>query len=302
MIFWGKTFSGTELLLGEPREAVLSHDRDAPADLLRAKFPADSLWEELEEVYLYQEGEPVFRGIVDEQNTSLSPTGLTVELVCRSLEGLLLDNEAPPGILTAPSLPLLEEKLLAPLGLRLGEGSRNAMRGELAISKGQSCWEVLAGFCSRFLGTVPRVDTRGTVHCGSRGTAELELPGVISAQIQSRPCKRISEVWQQSFRGTYDTRYRSAVPGAVRRRYLSMQSGRDPRKILAQGEQDGFLLSVLCVGAVWPGREALASVTLPGAGRFERCPVRSVQYRRDSSGDRTRLVLEKGHREESVSS
>lgn len=293
MIFWGRTFSGAELFLGEPKEAVLSYDRDAPADLLRAVFPADSLWEELGEVTLYQDGEPVFRGMVDEQNVSLTSAGLTVELVCRSLEGLLLDNEALPETISAPSLPTLEAKLLTPLGLALGEGNRDTMHGELTVSKGDSCWTVLADFCSRYLGTEPYVDCSGRVHCTGGEEKHIELSEVISAQLQSKPCKRISEVWQQSFRGTYDTRYKSGVPGAVRRRYLSTQSGKDPREILSRGEQEGFSLTVLCAGAIWPGRNALVSVELPGVGRFEHCPVQSIQYRRGSSGDRTRLVLAK---------
>ena len=97
MTYWGVLKNGGELLLGEPEEAVLSYDREAPADQLKAVFPADRLWEELTEVLVYDGGEGVFRGIVDEQNTRLSEAGLSTELVCRSREALLLDNEAEPG-------------------------------------------------------------------------------------------------------------------------------------------------------------------------------------------------------------
>lgn len=140
MTFWGVTFSGKRLLLGEPLEASLCYDRDAPADLLRARFPADKLWEELKEAELWEGEKLVFRGLVDEQDTELSSSGLTVELVCRSLEALLLDNEALPETIASPSLPLLEKKLLSPLGLALGEGDRERKRGRLTVKKGKSCW------------------------------------------------------------------------------------------------------------------------------------------------------------------
>lgn len=293
MTFWGVTFSGKRLLLGEPLEASLCYDRDAPADLLRARFPADKLWDELKEAELWEGGRLVFRGLVDEQDTELSSSGLTVELVCRSLEALLLDNEALPETITSPSLPLLEKKLLSPLGLILGEGDRERKRGRLTVKKGKSCWGVLADFCAGFLGTVPSVDPEGKVRCDGGKGGSLELGEVLSAKIKGLPCKEIGQVWLQSCRGTYDTLYRGKRPEILRRRYVSMESGKDPKKLLAQGEQDSFLLTVTCAGALWPPRGALASVTVPGAGRFENCPVRSALYLRDRSGERTRFTLER---------
>lgn len=293
MTFWGTTIFGDRLLLGEPAEAALSYDRDAPADLLRVKFPADRMWEELREVEMYEKGEPAFRGVVDEQNTELSSAGLTIELVCRSREALLLDNEALPENILSPSLSLLETRLLTPLGLALGAGDTERKQGELVISKGESVWTVLERFCQEFLETEPYVDLDGLVQCGGLPGKSLELKDVISAQVNLLPCKRITEVWQQSSRGSYDTPYRSEGRNVPRRRYLSMQSGKNPHQVLEAGERNSFLLTVACAGAWWPGRNASASVTLPGVGRFENCPVQSALYRRDKSGERTRLVLEK---------
>ncbi len=293
MTFWGITPTGDRLALGDPMEITFSWDRDAPADLLRAKFPADRLWEELKEVLLYRQGELAFRGVVDEQNAALSSTGLTVELVCRSLEALLLDNEALPEVLNSPSLPLLEEKLLRPLGLSLGKGDRETKRGRLVVDKGDSCWTVLESFCGTFLGTFPWVDPEGRVQCEKEPERRLELANVISAQVGFFPCKRVSEVWRQSCRGLYDTPYRSGRPGAVRRRYLSRESGQEPRALLAQGERESFSLTVTCAGAWQPGRNTLASVDLPGVGRLRDCPVQSALYRRDKSGERTWFILDR---------
>ncbi len=294
MIFWGITGTGENFLLGEPEEASLSYDRDAPADLLRAKFPADSIWPELSEVTGYLDDSPIFRGIVDEQNTALSTDGISIELVCRSLEALLLDNEAKPETISAPSLIALEDRLLTPAGLSLGGGDRERKRGKFTISKGESCWTALERFCKSFLGTVPYVDLNGLVQCGGSVSQTLELTDVLSAQVSSLPCKRISEVWQQSCRGLYDTRYRNEKQGLPRRRYASMESGKNPKSILEAGERDSFLLTVTCAGMWWPGGSAWASVAVPGAGRFENCPVRGALFQMDRSGERTRLTLERG--------
>ena len=130
MTFWGTLKDGSQMLLGEPRSASLTYDWDAPADLLEAVFPADRVWEELVWVTACRQGETVFRGLVDEQNTRLTDSGITVELVCRSGEALLLDNEAPPGTIQRPTLEKLGKTLLEPLGITRVVGEA-AAPGEL---------------------------------------------------------------------------------------------------------------------------------------------------------------------------
>ena len=50
MIYWGVMQDGGRMLLGDPKEAALSFDWDAPADQLKAVFPADRIWEDINEV------------------------------------------------------------------------------------------------------------------------------------------------------------------------------------------------------------------------------------------------------------
>ena len=156
MTFWGELTDGTELLLGEPMEAQLLYDSDAPASQLRAVFPAEKLWEDLAVVRVFHQGQVAFGGIVDEQNTALSGEGFTVELIARSWEALLLDNEARPAVLRSPSLGLLWERYFQPLGLTSVVGDQSPKAGELAVEKGTSCWELLESFCRDYLGTAQR--------------------------------------------------------------------------------------------------------------------------------------------------
>lgn len=293
MTFWGSLKDGSQLLLGEPEQAALTFDREAPADLLEAVFPADRVWEELVWVTAYQQGEPVFRGLVDEQNTRLTDRGITVELVCRSGEALLLDNEAPPVAIRRPSLEKLWKTLLEPLGIPQVVGEA-AAPGELTVEKGSSCWAVVSDFCTALLGTRPYVDCQGILHCEGVPRRELELEEVLSAELGLSPCKRLSAVWQQSFRGSYDTPYRDREAPVERRRYVSMQSGANPKELLAQGRQESFSLTVECPGLFWPLRGAVATVEVPGLGAFSRCPVRSGRALWDETGQRTKLVLERG--------
>lgn len=234
MTFWGELTDGTELLLGEPMEAQLLYDSDAPASQLRAVFPAEKQWEDLAVVRVFHQGQVAFGGIVDEQNTALSGEGFTVELIARSWEALLLDNEARPAVLRSPSLGLLWERYFQPLGLTSVVGDQSPKAGELAVEKGTSCWELLESFCRDYLGTAPWVDGKGTLHCEGPQKTKVIAGRVLSAELSRLPCKQLSAVWQQSFRGTYDTPFRGAA-GVKRQRYVSMEDGRDPGRCSARG-------------------------------------------------------------------
>lgn len=293
MTYWGTLQNGGQMLLGDPQEAVLSFDRDAPADQLKAVFPAERIWEELSEVCMYDGGRGVFRGIVDEQNTRLTSSGLSVELVCRSREALLLDNEAEPVAIKRPSLESIHRRLLEPLGFGTVTGSEGSVPGELRVEKGTSCWQALSGFCGEYFGTEPYVDFQGVLHCEGLEEHRLELTDVISAEISRLPCKRLSAVWKQGYRGGYDTLYSDPEAPTVRRRYVSAQSGRNPRELLDQARKASFLLTVTCAGNWWPLRGARADVDVPQAGRYTGCAVQRGVYYRDQNGERTRLVLEK---------
>ena len=181
MTFWGELTDGTELLLGEPMEAQLLYDSDAPASQLRAVFPAEKLWEDLAVVRVFHQGQVAFGGIVDEQNTALSGEGFTVELIARSWEALLLDNEARPAVLRSPSLGLLWERYFQPLGLTSVVGDQSPKAGELAVEKGTSCWELLESFCRDYLGTAPWVDGKGTLHCEGPQETKVTAGRVLSA-------------------------------------------------------------------------------------------------------------------------
>lgn len=92
-------------------------------------------------------------------------------------------------------------------------------------------------------------------------------------------------MWQQSFRGTYDTPFRNRLAKrVVRQRFVSMEEGRDPRALLRESQRESSLLTVECRGNYWPPRGALVTVEVPRLGTFESCPVRSARYVRDGRG------------------
>lgn len=295
MTFWAQLPGGGEMLLGQPLEAELLREADAPAHQLTAVFPAERPWQELAAVRAVHQGEVVFGGPVDEQNTRLTEDGLRVELVCRSWEALLLDNEAQPGLLRSPSLEGLWEKYLLPLGFAGVEGDKGPFSGELAVEKGQSCWQVLAAFCGEYLGAAPWVDGDRVVHCLAPASLQVEAGPVTGAELSLLPCKRLSAVWQQSYRGGYDTPFRpEEEPPWPRQRYVSVEEGRDPRALVAAGERQSRRLTVECPGLLWPAPGALVSGGAGPLGRFAGWTPVSLRWQLDGAGQRTTLAMEGG--------
>ena len=143
MTFWGELTRRHRAAFGRANGGPeLLYDSDAPASQLRAVFPAEKLWEDLAVVRVFHQGQVAFGGIVDEQNTALSGEGFTVELIARSWEALLLDNEARPAVLRSPFFgPFVGAVLPAPGPGALWWGTGAPKAGELAVEKGTSCWE-----------------------------------------------------------------------------------------------------------------------------------------------------------------
>ena len=294
MRFTGVRPDGTEIQLGNPREAMLSFDREAPAMELKAVFAVEKPWDELSEVLVMQERDGIFRGIVDEQITGLSNEGLTVELICRSREALLLDNEAEPGTIRGPSLEALRRRFLMALGFENIIGQEGAFRGVLNIEKGSSCWRVLSDFCKKNLMTQPWVSFDRALHCEKETPERGQISGVIWAELHHLPVKRLSQVYKQGYGGGYNAMYRDPKALAVRRRYISAQSGIDPKELLRIAGEKSFRITVVCKGNLFNLRRAELEVDLPKAGRFTGCRAERVIYYRDQEGERTKFVLKRG--------
>lgn len=289
---------GEQIVLPQVVSLTLRREAAAPADELKAVVAVSSALPTLTRLTATENGTVCFHGIVDEQHTRLTSAGIRVELVCRSLEALLLDNEAKPQTLLSPTQARLSSVLLAPLGLSFASADLAPVSGALTIEKGTSCWSVLQSVTQAQLGTSPSVDADGQVHCTADDPIDHPLTHVTAAVLSQLPCQCISEVWQQSTRLQYDTCWQNEATGVMRRRYLSLQQGKNPKTVLSDSLKDSTRLTVTCKGAWLPKKHDTASVTVPGLGEFTCCPVVAVTYRFSAAGEETELQLERNPKEE----
>lgn len=291
MLITAKTEQGDELTLPQPVSLTLRRETAAPADELKATFAVSDRLPNLCRLTAEQDGEIFFHGIVDEQHTELTTGGLRVQLVCRSLEALLLDNEAKPEPILHPAQARLQLALLTPLGLTFAASELSPMSEPLTVSKGESCYSVLSRVTQAQLGSNPWVDFDSRVHCTPKAPTHHELTNLTSAKLSYLPCCQLSEITQQSTRLSYDTRWQNENCATPRRRYLSLQQGKNPKAMLADSLSQSRQLTVTCKGAWLIGKNDTASVSIPGLGKFTSCPITGIFYTRSSSGEHTRITL-----------
>lgn len=152
--------------------------------------PCDSFWMELagspEDAERYGrairltawEGEePVFTGVVDEVEWSLSQGGSRVTLSGRSMAALLLDNEALPMDYSAATLEDILRNHVTPYGIAVGESGNIPPCQGFSVASGQSEWQVVYNFACYHGGLSPRFDRRGRLMLAPLGEGRVKRLG-----------------------------------------------------------------------------------------------------------------------------
>lgn len=284
---------GTELTAGPPAGITLRRDADTPADSLKLSFAFD-FPAELEPcaARLEYNGETVFRGIVDEQAVHFEKGEKSTSFSLRSRTALLLDNEAEPGTIRMPSLRLMEQRLLRPLGLSAEGADDGPKQGELVIEKGTSCWAALCAFSERFLKVTPYETRAGKLCFAERRPETLRLPALLALERRRLPYARISRVVvQNSKTGAYSAVFENPAAGGVRRtRYRASDAGDSPAEIFEQGERAALSVRAVCAGFVDAAPGDLCSFPQLGA-RCTGMRLRLMRYRLTRGTEETELLF-----------
>ncbi len=168
-------------------KVTLRKSTDTPAHSLSIELPF-GVEKEVCELRLSDETGLVFEGIADEQITKFSE-GVKTEFSARSMEALLLDNEALPEIYKNPSSSLIFSRYGECCSLQKFEAESRSLKGLLKVYKGMSCYQVLKGFCEAVYGKTPCVFGRTLCLEGDKTQEEIlfcdEGEGVVCSSIES---------------------------------------------------------------------------------------------------------------------
>ncbi len=223
--------NGNESILKNPLRASFISSNDAPADSLTTVFAVSGTVYDIVSVIVENGNERVFNGFVDTQTTEETKDAIILTINARSLECVLLDNEAAPQTYCVPSMPLIVERHLKPLGFSEYIGDSRSFSGEMTISKGMSEWAVLSMFCSRFLRTTPKIDRYGVIDITGRKSDEILYISesmknrCISKKIILKRDRLISEISARTYiAGGYEMPFdnpKAKKLGVVRKRYVN---------------------------------------------------------------------------------
>lgn len=296
--------NGMKTVFTKPLQMSIVSSEDAPADSFSAVFSVTGSIPEIYSVCVRNGTDILFLGFVDEQTEETAANGVLLKIRARSSESLLLDNEAMPCRYCMPSLQLIYERHLKPLGFKAFEGTKKSCIGELVISKGMSEWQVLKNFCEKFYGTSPYISNDMIVHTGENRTADTLLINANDSTIKIvRKLKRsavISDIYARTYRaGGYEMHFGNdfaAKHGIVRKRYVNtLESGKNSilftKKLLdeSSGKYESYLIEKNGIIRCHVGD------FIRMAGISENVRVSEIHYVMTGKGEHTRIYCEVMH-------
>ena len=197
----------------KPLNMTIISSSGAPADSFSGVFAVSGRIPEILSVKVMNGAEMIFFGYVDEQTEIAEGGGSFLEIKARSIESILLDNEALPQTYCLPSMSYIFERHFRPLGFHKYIGSNQSYNGELMIRKGMSQWDVLENFCEKFVKVKPYVSADGVIDISGvvkNGSVFLGRKNIISVRKSLKRSAVISDIYARTYNaGGYDTHMKS---------------------------------------------------------------------------------------------
>lgn len=282
----------------------LNAEEGVPADDVTVIFPYKKI-NELSEITVLDDGEVIFRGVVDEQQNICAASGLYLRITARSLAAHLLDNEAVPVTYNQPSVGLIAERHAQPYGIVCADSPDIAYYGELVVTKGMSEWQVIEQFASMCFASCPRIGADGVLsmhgvgHEGEIVFAD-EGEGVRYAYLNERVkrCEEISRVNVRVNSSGYLSRVENAgahARGIRRERYLNAAVTDTPMQraetMIRSGRRAGYSLMVSVPCRLTGCLGAQAVVRNREFGVRSGLYVSALTYALTARGESTDLIL-----------
>lgn len=165
------------------------------------RFPADrETWTVLKKAAEFtaeEDGAVVFSGVVDEAEVRLGPEGLLGELTGRSQAARLMDVQVPGAEFALLQLEEVLKRYVRPWGISKIQADPLPPLRNFLVETGDTCWQVLTGFCLHSAGVRPRVLEDGTLEIRKKPACGhlilSEQAGWESASVRSRRYGRLAE-------------------------------------------------------------------------------------------------------------
>lgn len=293
-----KDVNGKQTKFGYPLSVTIISSNDAPADSLTAVFAVYGEISEIAYIVVENEQEKVFNGIVDMQTIEKTAYGILLTVNARSMESILLDNEAMPQTYLMPSVNLLMKKHLIPLGFTEYIGENKTFNGEFKISKGMSEWAVLNKFCNVLFGTNPKINSYGIVDFTGSDNNKIIISNrnIISEKRVFKRKNLISEVFARTYNGgNYEmqlTDEKANELGVKRKRYINTVDSKSrtiitAKKIIEQANKN-YIETIIDLSGCVLYKSGTKVILRDSIQEYE---IMKSEYVLNSNGEKTRLYL-----------
>lgn len=289
--------------LKNPVCITLSMEEEIPADNFCGLFSVDGKTADFCYMLIYDKNKLVFKGIVDEQIETISQKGRLLEISARSMEAVLLDNEAMPKNYLSPDIGVLMEFNFSPLGFEKYIGGDNPKSGNIVISKGTSEWDVLKQYAQNLLGVVPKINSESVIDVSGEKSEDLLYVSnsgenkFLSLKHSRKRYKLISEIYIRTDRfggyGMCVKNDKAISLGVQRRRCVNTADSRNVsagacEKTIESTNKEYETVSLVLSGAILP---KLGTKTVIEGFEGKNLYIKAVKYQMDSNGEKTSLEL-----------
>ncbi len=291
---------GSVIQFSRPLFLSLLRADDAPADGITIRLPITRPLPEITRICVRYGEDILFNGITDEQTETYSDNSAFVTIKGRSMEALLLDNEALPQTYCLPSFGLLFARHFRELGFSGYRADDKSYNGEFVISKGTSEWGVLVDFCNKFSHTSPVITNDGIIDISGSyvpDTIRVSKAILISLSRRLNRSTLVSDIIARTYpAGGYNMTFHSNKAEAIdvrRKRYVNavghkVNSITDIDALIRKSESAYQTITAQCSGCIHclPGDHLL----LEDDSSCYR--IKEVQLTVDAAGEKTTIFAE----------
>lgn len=153
--------NGSRVRKNNPVSVTVSSRQDIPADTADIRYIYDGSFEEYGFVKIFFDEKLIFRGIVDGQKITVGKDGSYVDIACRSMAGVLIDNHLRPQNISGLTDSIIYNSFLKPFDIDIDRITNKSCPELINIGKGVSVYSLIEEYSRRVFRKNVRINAQG---------------------------------------------------------------------------------------------------------------------------------------------
>lgn len=153
--------NGSRVRRNNPVRVTVSSRQDIPADTADIRYIYDGLFEEYSLVKIFFDEKLIFRGIVDAQKITVGKDARYIDIECRSMAGILMDNHIRPQNISGLTDSIIYNSFLKPFDIDIDSITNKSCPGLINIGKGVSIYSLIEEYSRRVFRKNVRINAQG---------------------------------------------------------------------------------------------------------------------------------------------